>query len=64
LNDVPESAADERYNGDFGMGDGGRYCWVVGQNGVVYGVYKAHDGYWYAGFADTYLTPLTDRLIG
>jgi hypothetical protein len=36
------------------MGIGGSYCWVVGKNGVVFGVYKAADGYWYAGFNGTY----------
>jgi hypothetical protein len=55
LNGVPEStAADERYNGDPGMSIGGSYCWVVGQDGVVFGVYKAADDYWYAGFNGTY----------
>jgi hypothetical protein len=26
----------------------------VGQNGVVYGVYKASDVYWYSGFNGAY----------
>ena len=55
LNNVPESAAaDVNYNGDPGMVIGGSYCWVVGTNGCVYGVYMGSNGYWYAGFNGIY----------
>ncbi len=55
LNDVPESAAaDANYNGDPGMVMGGNYCWVVGKNGYVYGVYMGSNGCWYNGFNGTY----------
>jgi hypothetical protein len=52
LNEMPSSAMT--YNGDTNTGTSGRYCWVVGMNGTVYGVYKASDGYWYSGFNGDY----------
>lgn len=53
LNLIPESAmAGDTYNG--APEPGGEYCWVVGNNGRVYGVYPAADGNWYAGFNGSY----------
>jgi hypothetical protein len=52
LNQMPSSAIT--YNGDTYTGRSGSYCWVVGKNGVVYGIYKATDGYWYSGFNGAY----------
>ena len=53
LQKMPKSAkTGDAYNG--ADPPGGGYCWVVGQNGVVYGVYKASDVYWYSGFNGAY----------
>jgi hypothetical protein len=52
LQEMPNSAMT--YNGDTHTGTSGRYCWVVGENAQVYGVYKASDGYWYSGFNGAY----------
>lgn len=40
------------YNG--GIGTRGSYCWVVGEDGQVYGAYKAADRHWYSGFSGVY----------
>jgi len=51
-NILQSSMAGNSYNG--GPEPGGSYCWVVGKNGYVFGVYKSSDGYWYSGFNGTY----------
>lgn len=33
---------------------GGSYTWVVGIDGEVFAAYKGSNGYWYAGFRNTY----------
>jgi type IV pilus assembly protein PilA len=57
LNDYPTSAnTGDLYNGDPDPTStkSGGYVWVVGQNGQVWGVYKAADGNWYSGFSGSY----------
>jgi hypothetical protein len=54
LQRMPKSAkTGDSYNGNIGTGGG--YCWVVGKNGTVYGVYQpVAAGNWYAGFSGSY----------
>ncbi len=57
INEVPESAkATDSYNGV--PSPGGTYAWIVGENGVVYGIYDADpataNSPWYCGFSGTY----------
>jgi len=56
LQNIPKSAmapdVTSEWNG--GLGTGGGYCWVVGKNGTVYGVYTEGDDIWYVGFAGAY----------
>jgi prepilin-type N-terminal cleavage/methylation domain-containing protein len=54
LQKMPKSAkALDTYNG--ALPPGGGYCWVVGLNGTVYGVYQpTAGGPWYAGFSGSY----------
>jgi prepilin-type N-terminal cleavage/methylation domain-containing protein len=61
LNDYPASAnTAEAMNGDpdTGSSKSGGYTWVVGQNGAVWGVYKAPDtggtDHWFSGFGGSY----------
>jgi len=55
LNEFPKSARyGSLYNGDPGTGKSGTYCWIVGENGVVFGAYKATNGYWYSGYDGVY----------
>jgi type IV pilus assembly protein PilA len=57
LQRMPKSAmadgvtADTQRNGNE---QGGGYCWVVGKNGTVYGVYSPAAGEWYVGFGGAY----------
>lgn len=58
LNEFPKSSSMV-HNGN-PVSPGGSYIWVVGERGIVYGVYQApadagdNAGYWYAGFSGTY----------
>jgi prepilin-type N-terminal cleavage/methylation domain-containing protein len=53
INELPDSAmATDSYNGV--PSPGGTYCWIVGENGVVYGVYQKAANEWYAGFSGSY----------
>ena len=67
LQEYPRSASIDR-NGDPGNTEGGGYCWVVGENGTVFGAYQRvwssdPDGggpldpnvtYWFDGFSGAY----------
>jgi hypothetical protein len=55
LQRMPKSAkSTDTYNGNTGTGGG--YCWVVGKNGTVYGVYQPDPSVeqWFAGFSGSY----------
>jgi len=57
LQNMPKSAmapdATSEWNG--AAGTGGGYCWIVGQNGSVYGVYTTGVAdFWYVGFSGAY----------
>jgi len=59
LQNMPKSAKSTVVSGDDANGalpPGGGYCWVVGLNGTVYGVYQpgAAGTPWYAGFSGSY----------
>jgi prepilin-type N-terminal cleavage/methylation domain-containing protein len=56
LNEIPESAM-AAISATVPAGNGGiagTYCWVIGENGKVYGVYRTAANTWYAGFSNTY----------
>jgi prepilin-type N-terminal cleavage/methylation domain-containing protein len=58
LQEMPNSAMEPdtglglQFNGA-PAGEGGGYCWVVGENGTVFGAYE-RGIHWYAGFEGTY----------
>ncbi len=57
LQNMPKSAmVGATWNGTQGATvKGGGYCWVVGENGSVYGAYQPGGiGPWYSGFAGSY----------
>lgn len=57
LNEMPKSAMmSDSYNGDPDPTStkSGGYAWVVGRNGVVYGVYQKNTNEWYAGYSGAY----------
>ena len=57
LDEMPVSAmTGETYNGDPDITStkSGGYCWIVGTNGQVYGVYQKNANEWYTGFSGSY----------
>ena len=54
LQEVPESAMEGNTRNGAPTGHGGSYCWIVGDNGNVYGVYSTAADTWYAGFGGGY----------
>lgn len=57
LDEMPNSAmTGELYNGDPDptSSKSGGYCWIVGKDGQVYGVYQKAVDEWYAGFSGSY----------
>ena len=51
---MPESAMEGNTRNGAAVGEGGSYCWIVGDNGSVYGVYRTAADTWFAGFGGGY----------
>jgi len=54
LQEIPESAMEGNTRNGAPAGRGGIYCWIVGENGNVYGSYRTAADTWYAGFGGGY----------
>ncbi len=55
INEIPDSAMAVITGTIPGNGGAtGTYLWIVGENGVVYGIYRAAADEWYSGFSGSY----------